>query len=307
MDEAQQVSQALKGLPAVAGIDPGRRTQLRTLARRAQWAEGLPIFLDRTVDLGMRNLICYRGADGAVELVRELRGWEREAVEAREAALELALEPWSDRDADQLRADVGAMFSGFRQMRQQGEDIENAAIVLLALLRNLPAWVISKACARIGNDEAGLDKRYAPNDVQVVAICTGVAAPYRQRLAYARELLRGVAPAANQAVAADGLITPEAWLARSAAAKRQAASGSQETPAEVALREKRAADFVIAEYRRAGLEPPAPGPKFVSLAMMIKAGWTIEDVGGRKRLVSPPKERPAEVARADEMSGEIPF
>ncbi len=54
---------------------------------------------------------------------------------------------------------------------------------------------------------------------------------------------------------------------------------------------KRNNDARAAEYVSAGLKPPEPhGGIVVSLPMMLSMGFTIEEVGGEKVLVSPRKQ-----------------
>lgn len=52
-----------------------------------------------------------------------------------------------------------------------------------------------------------------------------------------------------------------------------------------------------AEYRAAGLEPVVSNGVTVSLAMLRRAGWTVEEVGGRPTLVAPAPTPPAEDGR----------
>lgn len=50
-------------------------------------------------------------------------------------------------------------------------------------------------------------------------------------------------------------------------------------------------DFLLREYQNAGVAPPmvtATGVPAVSLALLLRIGWTIEEVAGDRRLVKPP-------------------
>jgi hypothetical protein len=61
------------------------------------------------------------------------------------------------------------------------------------------------------------------------------------------------------------------------------------------------------EYVDAGLAPPEPKDGIVtSLAMMLKMGWTIEEIQGERVLVAPGRA-PVKLAQAERPEQEIPF
>ena len=73
------------------------------------------------------------------------------------------------------------------------------------------------------------------------------------------------------------------------AIKRDARAERQR--AEAPLVEQRMNAARTAEYERAGLKAPEPRDGIVvSLPMMLKMGFRIEEIGGEKVLVSPRKE-----------------
>jgi hypothetical protein len=151
------------------------------------------VAFDKDVDLNIpRAVLTAWKPDGRPRpLQRVLTTGERGAVEARAAALELALAPFGQEQRATVEAAVGAMFNGFRAMRQQGDDIEYSALVTLGVLRDFPAWAIERACLKIARHEVELDARYAPNDGQIADVVREVLRPYRQAFEQASGLLRG--------------------------------------------------------------------------------------------------------------------
>ena len=121
---------------------------------------------------------------------RGMRADERAAVEVRGAALALALRPFAEADdGSAVMASIGAMFSGFRSMRQQGDDIEATVRITMAVLREFPAWAINQTCLKIARHETKHDPRFAPNDAELADQVRAVLKPYREALDAARALL----------------------------------------------------------------------------------------------------------------------
>ena len=144
-------------------------------------ADGLPVRFDRDVDFEIpRRLICWRPDHGSVEIRRLMRPDERAAVEARSAALELALRPFEPEQIADIEASIGAMFAGFRSMRQQGEAAADVVTITRAVLREFPAWAITAACLKIARHETRCDPRFAPNDAEIVDVVAGLIKQYRE-------------------------------------------------------------------------------------------------------------------------------
>jgi hypothetical protein len=185
---------------AEADTRASQASRSRALAKQAKLtADGLPVFFDGEVDVAIPGrLICFRPDHGPVEIRRPMEAVERGAVEARAAALEIALAPFSVEEKPQLEASVGAMFAGFRSMRQQGEDIESTVAITLAVLREFPAWAITKVCLKIARHEAGFDQRFAPNDAELASAVSKIIDPYRRNLRQARQLLDAVVDSPRQ-------------------------------------------------------------------------------------------------------------
>ena len=153
--------------------------------------DGLPIKRDDEIDHYLPRRLCGGWLPARVNfaLVRGMTISEKSMVEARAAAFELALEPHNDADRMLVEASLLAMFGGFRSFRQEGEDVSASAKVAAAVLAPFPLWAIEKACMQIAQGHAGLDKRWAPNDSQVVEVVEDVVKPYREALSGAKLLL----------------------------------------------------------------------------------------------------------------------
>jgi hypothetical protein len=164
---------------------------LLTLAAAAKRStDGLPVRFDKDADLEIpRRTVCWRPDSGPLGLRRDLRPDERGTLEARAAALELALEPFKPAERSGLKAGVAAMFGGFRSMRQQGDDIDAVVTVTLAVLREFPAWAVRAACLKIARRETRCDPRFAPNDAEIADVVGGLVKPYKEALDGAQAVL----------------------------------------------------------------------------------------------------------------------
>jgi hypothetical protein len=179
---------------ALATTEVSRPSRRAGLALRAKKDEnGLPLRRDPADQL--TRLATWRPHAGPWNLGRPLTATEREALEIRAAALEEALEPFGDEDIEAVESDLGAMFNGFRSMRQQGADVAYTVEITRAVLRRegAPVWAIARACQRIAAGRADLDKHWPPNDAEIVAIVRAEVGAYAQRLDEARRTLSAVA------------------------------------------------------------------------------------------------------------------
>jgi len=159
-------------------------------------ADGLPVEFDRECDHEIpRRLFCSWKEEGKPrEVVRALTAGERAKLDARAAALEQALRYLPDEERP-IKAELAAMFSGFRSMRQQGEDIAATVEITRGVLRQFPLWAIAKGCMKIAQGRARLDRRYAPNDAEINKVIAGIVRPYCEAIDRARALL--LAPVAE--------------------------------------------------------------------------------------------------------------
>lgn len=136
-------------------------------------------------------MVCWRPQfGGPTELTRALSSTERGALEAHREGLAHALEPFGEGEQTELAATLGALFSGFRSMRQTGDSVGATIEITLAVLREFPAWAIKKACLGIAQGKfPDIDQRFPPNDTQIHAAVTDLVAYHRRRLADTERLI----------------------------------------------------------------------------------------------------------------------
>jgi hypothetical protein len=152
---------------------------------------GIPALLHRECDIELpRQLFAAWIPDtGLRPIVRALSKEERAKIQVRAAALEGSLKSFTRNDENTVRASINGLFSGYRAMRQQGDDARAVVDVTMAVLHEFPAWAITQACRKIVCGEAKLDRRFAPNDSEIFDVVTGLVRPYRENLRRAEALL----------------------------------------------------------------------------------------------------------------------
>ncbi len=148
-------------------------------------------------------------ASGDRAIVRALRPDERLKLEGRAQALQVALLPFGDDEIDAVEAEIAAMFSGFRAMRQQGDDVEAIVAVTRRVVREFPSWAIAKACLLIAQNKADvdgkkLDRRFTPNDSEIYAVVEGVVKLRKDALKSATALLAAPVETPSPPRASDG-------------------------------------------------------------------------------------------------------
>lgn len=164
--------------------------------------------MDRACDIELPRLLSSWLPDrGAREVRRALTSGERRALQARADALGNGLAGYHPSERKQVEAQIGAMLGGFRSMRQQDADARGAMMAAAAALREFPLWAISKACLMIARNEAGLDRRFAPNDAELSNVVRNIVRGYRKRLATVEVLL--AAPVEPSKAAPAAKLTPE--------------------------------------------------------------------------------------------------
>ena len=160
-------------------------------------------------------------ADGGKwEIGRPLTDVERRALETREAALTHALTPFPHEQKEAVNAVIGAMYSGFRSMRDSGDDIEMRLLVITNVLRDFPYWAIELGCLAIVQRRVqDIDRRFAPNDAQLYDVVDNIVRYYRANLRTIRGILDAVAPPPRPSrPPREALPPPPAWTAERAAA-----------------------------------------------------------------------------------------
>ena len=149
-------------------------------ARRG--SDGLPVLYDSECDtmIPQRVWSTWKEEGKPRELIRDLTTAEYQCLLARAQALGAALEPFPEEQHDEIEKSLAAMFGGFRSMRQTGQAALDTIDITLAVLRNFPAWAITRACLKIARGEVGLDDRYPPNDAQIHAIVEAIVKRYAE-------------------------------------------------------------------------------------------------------------------------------
>jgi hypothetical protein len=152
--------------------------------------DGVPVIDDEIGKL-FRHLVVWQPYDdGPCGIGRALTPVERAALQTRAAVLEIALQHYDhEEEMRQVDTAISAMFSGFRSMRQQGDDAEFTVAITRGALRDFPAWAIVRGCLNIATNKAGLDRRFAPNDVEIVDVVAKVLRPYRSALSEIKKIL----------------------------------------------------------------------------------------------------------------------
>jgi hypothetical protein len=176
-------------------FDPAARVARATAPLPSIGPAVRPKLLDQEADFELPRKLWERWipAKGKRAIVRAFTDAERDCVQRRYAELTRGLEPFLPQQRDRIRAPLHAMLGGFRSLRESGEDAETAVEVLLAVLRDFPAWAIEEACIRIARRDIEidppLDRRWAPSDSQIYAAVSAIVQPFRKALTTAQALL----------------------------------------------------------------------------------------------------------------------
>lgn len=151
----------------------------------------MPVLFDRECDQEIPDLVfCAWKETGKPRAIRRaLTVDERDKVHGRWIALRAVLIPFSQDQRLDVEAQVAAMVGGFRAMRQEGESAADMVEILVGVLRDCPLWAIAEACLRIARGQAGLDKRYAPNDAQIYEVVNSITELHRLHFRNAELLL----------------------------------------------------------------------------------------------------------------------
>jgi hypothetical protein len=243
-------------------------------------------------------LVAFKDDRGGVELRRALSVAERTSVRTRANELERWLAAGLQSD---IASAVTGMLLGFNSRNMTMDEAQEVAAQWASALRDLPGWAVYRACGRFSRGEVRaselgvdrLDPGFAPSTAQVHRAATAIMAAEVAELARLEAVLKGtVIPAAPERAAAPGVTAAEAHIVdRDQAAALESGERIKRQEAEAPEVEKRMNSARRAEYERAGLKPPEPHAGIVvSLSMMLKMGFTIEEIRGEKVLVSPRKQ-----------------
>lgn len=248
--------------------------------------------------------------DGPRTLQRAPTDEERATLQRRAAALAPAMLPFQrPEEDDRVAVAIADLYGSYRSMTERGENALARVRAASNALADMPAWAIEEACLDIRrrgyevieDGRSRLEQHWPPSDPEIHAVVAKAVTQRRSALASARALLAApVEPAAPPKPPAPSVDASLAAFKRENADRHLA-----EIAAEDERREKQAVehrrkhiDAILADYRRAGLDPPEVKDGFVtSLPMMLKCGWRIEQVGDRNKLIGPapaPKHVPSE-------------
>lgn len=130
---------------------------------------------------------------GPKQLRRELTQEERGVLERRVNELAPALAPYPDADLDRVALALTDMFSGYTSMRQSDDEAVAKLDSARRVLTPFPAWAIEKACEKIHTNgvwrDGKFDRRWPPNDSEVIAAVRDEVAHYEIRHRSAIRLL----------------------------------------------------------------------------------------------------------------------
>ena len=152
----------------------------------------VPALVDEETDVRIpeRYWSAFVPAVGGRALRVALTAEDRAKLAARLSTLQVALEPFSDAERDDVKFAISLMLGGFRTLRNQSaDDVSETVRGTARALRRFPNWAIVEGCDRIGNNRSDLDKRYAPHDPEIASVVDEVVRPYRARLKSVENLL----------------------------------------------------------------------------------------------------------------------
>jgi hypothetical protein len=251
------------------------------------------------------SLVAFRPDErgAAPELKRALTLPEREAMAARKAVLDKWMRPGLPTP---MKLAIGEMFNGFggAERSEDDQDLLNANYAYACRDRTL--WAIERACLRFRSgtvkpDEVGekvLSSTWRPSSAQLNRLAAKIEEQTSAEHFEVGEILRatvflGPSDGAKARTEAEiGAVADHMSMRR---AERDLEQVERQLRQEAEAEQTRRVAFAHADdtYRRAGLDPPRwlPGQVPTTLQMKLKFGWTIEEIDGRRVLVSPAKVR----------------
>jgi hypothetical protein len=245
------------------------------------------------------GIVAFRpDGGGPVELRRALAVAERNDITARKATLERWLEPGSPQKMTMAIAD---MMMGFPGSNVSVEDAEAICASYAFSCRELPTWAVQRSCLRFRSgqvrpaeiDEKTIGFGFRPSSAHLCKVAEALARPLRVELDRIEAVFKGtVTPSAPPRTAPAGVTAAQAHIVdRDQRAALECDERIKRQQAAAPGVERRNNDARIAEYARAGLKPPEPhGGIVVSLSMMLKMGFAIATVKGKKVLVQANKQ-----------------
>jgi hypothetical protein len=254
---------------------------------------------DQTADVAIpaRVVASWIPSSGRRQLRRALHSSERAVLERRASDLRIALAPYArPAQDDRVAAAIAELFGAYRSMRERGDDVVARVDSAMRLLRRFPAWAIETACVTIRRNgykvaekgQTRTERHWPPSDPEICGIVESVTASRAAALAGAVDLLdapisRDV-PTPPPAEAAKERVRDslEAFQQRGETVPTQEQAGRD--AARIEAHRKQDEQDRLDEYRRAGVEPPEFKGIVVSLPMMLKQGWVIREIDGKRVL-----------------------
>lgn len=223
---------------------------------------------------------------------------ETEILETRRKLLA----PWLTKASyNDTRPIISAMFLSFASRKTTQDEAAAIGMQYSYALGSLPGWAIKRACDRFATaavqpEEIGekrIDRSFPPSSPHIAMVAERLVQPVRLEYRRIDAILRGVAPARPlteaERTASRAVIEAMVDDYKAQVAGGELLSQAEDTRRSAALRDSRERNLEArrAEYVAAGL--PAPkGEMFMTLPLLLSAGWTIQDgPNGTRELVAP--------------------
>lgn len=252
---------------------------------------------DTTTEQVVSAVLSFRTSDGRYELSRHLTPDERRRLSARRNHL---VDNLQAAKVSEYQADVIQMLIGFGGATTDAKEAAGIAAQYATVLSGLPAWAVRRACQRwsmgqVTAEEIGaktVSFTHRPSAANVRVVAEGIVRPFVQEVARCNKTLNSTVPVPEQTpeerakTAARIRKLADETIARIDRADAKEALAEQEARREADERAREAHEARLrGEYAARGLTPP--GGQLVSLAMLLKMGWTIESDGKTNFLVRP--------------------
>jgi hypothetical protein len=254
---------------------------------------------------------------GKVLIRRALRTEERRAIEGRQRELT----PWIlPGDKGKKRDAILAMLMGFGGPTTNIAEAAEITTQYVNMCADVPAWAVARACMRFSSGkvtaedlgEKAFSYSYRPSTAHVHKIAAHIAQEVIEehaRLGWTLDAIEAPKPKEDNELGRARLLKRiSEW--RDKRKTDQAAADEQRLGrrrVKDEARDQHHLDQRRQEYVDAGLTPPETKNGIItSLAMMLKMGWRIEEIGEETVLVAP-TPRAVEVPKQAETKQEIPF
>lgn len=235
---------------------------------------------------------------GGIILKRRLSGREVSILRDRRDVLSRAQRRGT---ASEIARAVGGMLLGFGGRSMTAKEAAAVATTYVQALEDVPLWAVMDACRRFAAgkvtaeeiEEARIDRSFAPSSAQVAMVARKLADPFALECVKIGQLLLGKVR--------EDFPEPTAEERERVSQKLTALAGSLKSMSDpdgqdAASRARREAESreasqiaILREYHAHGVEPPAANASGMipSMPMLLKMGWTIRLVDGRRVIAGP--------------------